>query len=349
MKELEYIPYEELSMAWKSDSVCEFTTPWIRVEYHVHSTYQSNFEELRIYLQRKSKTSVTKNIQTILKRFSVFPFTYISPRRNLSHKITSRQNVAGLGMNDKSERGGGFSERSTLRQARVPSFWSNRYDPLTLLTLLRRERFVALCKFPVFKEFYAGLERLRHTHRDQFIKVMQIAVAQNHFVTTACQKLIAKLDTLERVSSPIKNFFYSEKNHDQLTLQSLKHLGIDQPSFIPIFKEVEELMKALEVSLEAHPLILASGVDAFESNGYFKGNKLADLMGGISETKKSSEPLNVHHQINQEGNHQRVAETFLEPSLYVDKTQALEAIRFAEYLTDLQIKFGKRLLETLAT
>ena len=101
----------------------------------------------------------------------------------------------------------------------------------------------------------------------------------------------------------------------------------------------------LKFCAERNFLAFSMAIDAFERSNCEEVDPMAQLLmhGGFH---KAAEFINLHMKINDDGDHENVAQKFLAPMELCDRDYALEAIRLMEILSLVMSSMTKSILST---
>lgn len=353
MSSFTYWPYDEVSLDAKKPGELTIKTPWMEATTSLAPFHPAQVARLRSKLQDKTlSVDDIVLVNDFFKHFHAYPLAYIlpTPKADLfldKHELDDETNLTA----DFDEilftivtTRGGFSEQEAeelLTTISRTSFeWdhqvaldfaaiNNRIHPESLFSIARRYHILELLANDRGKEIFNEIKK-RGTQ--QFQKAVARLTRQNHYVTQNCQEsLRPALFTAGRATSLLEEFMEAERGHDKILKKALMHLGF-QPEDIEVSIHARALMTVLRYLAERNFLAFAMAVDAFERNNYEEVDPIAHLLvdGGF---EKAADFLNLHMKINDSGDHENVAQQFLQFMALCDRTYGLEALRLMEILS----------------
>lgn len=353
MSSFTYWPYDEVSLNACDEELC-ITTPWLKA-----STSLQPFDKDRVYKLKaklEDKTLTPQDLPWVSEFFSHFhqyPVAYILPK-NKEGKLDRHE------LNDQSLKDLNFQEllikicgsldrNEVAKLLRTRAFeWDQqsaldfasidgRIHPESLFSIARRYHILEIITSDPGHEIFQGLALLE---TEQYKDQAALLVRQNHFVTEHCQKALKPaLNIAQNASHLIEEFMKAERGHDKILKKALSHLG-KVAEDVPVSLQTRALMAALEYLAGRNFLAFAMAVDAFERNNYEESDPLAKLLkeGGFD---KAAEFINLHMKINDSGEHENIAQTFLKHMALCDRDYALEALKLMEVLSVLMTTISK--------
>jgi hypothetical protein len=151
-------------------------------------------------------------------------------------------------------------------------------------------------------------------------------------VTQECQEALAPAIALAQgAGAKVEEFRREERGHDKLLERAITTLGGDAEA-IPVSTSSRALMFLLEYYAGRNFLAFCFAVDAFERNNFEENDPMAQLLIDRGY-ERAAQFINAHKNINDHGNHENVAASFLCSMKNCDKTYAREAIRLMEVLS----------------
>lgn len=220
------------------------------------------------------------------------------------------------------------------------SYSTEGIDPVALFSVARRFHLLSSVESNSTARLYAKTKSWKGDP-EKFARASRLMVRQNHYVTERCETALAPaLELAKSAKIKVQHFMQEEYGHDRLLKAALLTLTND-PESIPVTSYSKILMDLLQFSARRNFLAFTMIVDFFERSSYQSSDPLAELLseGGLSAAARH---IDRHHAINDAGEHENVAQGFLENMAPVDKNYATEALRLAEATTNAMnlIAFG---------
>lgn len=345
-----YWPYDEVSLEIPGDSSIVLKTPWLKATTSAVPFNKEKLLELSTKLteQRLSiKDAVFVN--EFFTYFKQYPVSYILPTIKtepldkhylIDHSLLemSFEQVLEAILQpefkkiDQSElldllprKNWEWDQESALSFATInnfihpESFWSiaRRYH---LLEIISSDRGTQIS------------ENLSQLPSEQSSMALARLVRQNHYVTEKCHdSLKPALALAGRAALLIETFMKEERGHDSILAKSLKYMNIE-PKSIKVSVQTRALMHMLKYMAQRNFLAFSMAIDAFERNNYADKDPLAQLLikAGFD---KSARCINLHMIINEQGEHDNMAQKFIQFMDLCDQDYALEALRLMEILS----------------
>jgi hypothetical protein len=157
---------------------------------------------------------------------------------------------------------------------------------------------------------------------------------QNHYVTERCNaSLGAALATAGHAKAEVEEFIRAENGHDRILNLALESTAASAPS-VPVTPQAVLLMDLLAYCGKRNFLAFAMAIDFFERSAYQESDPLAEVLRE-GKLDYAARQIDRHMKINDAGEHENVALSFLAPMGAVDAAYAEEALRLAELLTTM--------------
>lgn len=367
-----YWPYDEVTLSFGAnqteiivDSPWLTTTPIVRedqlprVQKLVKAFTQKNFAELEL-----------SDVNWFFGPLATYPLCYILPGSPLgpdvsSHELLDRSFIEGT---PKSTLLSIICDSGHLQDAELiaqhPLFqgdwkWDvegaiefastpQGIDPRSLFTVARRYHLLSATADDKTRDLYEFVLSLG-SESEELKRASALMVRQNHYVTQRCNSsLTPALGLCKSGAGPLGHFINEEQGHDRILFAALKSLVTD-PLSVPVTSESKILMDLLGFSAGRNFLSFAINVDAFERSSYEDSDPLARVLreGGFD---KASRQIDNHKAINDEGEHENLALSFINTIAPVSRDYAIEALRISELTSNLMnaVSSGVRrhLLET---
>lgn len=215
-----------------------------------------------------------------------------------------------LGVSHKSSTLGlNWSKEIVLEECRIPDS-ENLFDPLSVITSLRRLRLEATSSNSKIQDDILSLKKYKTEQPENFIQKAKSILEHSLFVTTHAVRSLKQGVGLNLDVDPLlSNFITSEMGHDQLVLKSLSVLGGPRPDWETLlFQEVRILIDLLGAAARTSSLALALLIDGFEGTKYdHEANSIWDLVDNIAGYANASRGVRDHQRINDSQNHSNVS------------------------------------------
>lgn len=358
-----YWPYDEIQIRGDASdkTVFHLQSPWLSFRFKVTAPDNSLFQQS---IEKLSSGNVDKEDIEIINRvfasLSNYPVAYILPRNNSigidSHKLTGQP----LNLNSPHEL---FSEifsgeNLSFMKTNLNNNWTwdvdqalefckttNGYDPLSLFTVLRRFHLLNDLESNQTAALFEYIKSLSKD-TDQFKKASALVLRQNHYVTVRCEEVLsAAIKISQSADAKIQEFIQAESGHDRIISKAISSLGLKAED-TPVIEASIVLMDLFKLIGQKNLLAFSAVVDVFERTSYRNEDPLTTVLksGGLDEAGKM---VDIHREINDEGDHENVALEFLEDMKPVSEDYAREALRLAELNTMVINQHSKELLRTL--
>ena len=349
-----YWPYDEVSIQIDphQESQLTFSAPWLKVQMTVD---QSQIPKIQDILSKLTDQKITPadldDINWLMTVVAKYPFAYILPRaenlgtdqHDLSASLSLRDPKSALQelLNTTSS----DAEINTVLQ-HLSDQWTWDVDAALELSRSAQGHDV-FSLFSVARRFHL-LNDLENNKTAEMFQLMSsfskdspkfragsaLIMRQNHHITIKCeQALKSALPLAQSAEEAIFDFVQAESGHHQIIEKGINHLGFRSDE-IEVLGCVRILMELFEKIGKTNLLAFAMTVDVFERSSYQKEDPFAELLekGGEGRAAKQME---IHRDINDAGEHENVALSFLESAQAVNQPYAVQALRLAELLTQV--------------
>jgi hypothetical protein len=342
-------PYEEVEFVLTNAQAGSFAVrcPWVESEIEVEAGSQ-NFQTLAAYalggldaLQKRPGGMVL--LSQILQALSSLPIAYQLPRKEISfgndeHRLSASLDLQspevlarslGIDALEGLAVEWSWDVDAMLELARVAHVSEDRFDPLTLLTAARRFHYLD-CADNEMAKVYGALARVENPALKK--QASALIVRQNHYVTEKCESsLLPAFELAQSARAHVEEFVQAERGHDLLLAGSLRALGTTPEALAPV-PAVQRLMDSLKGSASTNFLAFCLALDFFEKPQFRDEDELGETLTrqGHAEAARA---LQVHKDINDEGEHEAVSQELLETMKPVTADYARQALRLAELVS----------------
>ncbi|SMF79922.1 hypothetical protein [Pseudobacteriovorax antillogorgiicola] len=344
MSQAVYWPYDELSFSINKNS---FTakTPWLSLDLPIDPSNQAYFESLAEKSGQFNQDDLGL-LNQFLQLTHQYPIAYTLP--SIKHEAQTdihevqKPNIHSLALPKLLEEIVGSGDQDLFDQVmkvidRNEWEWDtsnalgfaaidNGIDPESLHSVARRFHLLEVLEQDRGNEVFAHINKLEGS---EFHQAASVIVRQNHFVTQKCQQALKPaLDIAQSAKATVNEFIQEENGHDRILGVALKSI-VDEPENVPVTPSTQALMMCLEYAASRNLLAFAMCVDFFERSSYEDMDPLAQLLarGGLD---KAAKQINRHMEINDAGEHENVAASFLQWMAPCSQDYGLEALRLAE-------------------
>ncbi len=191
----------------------------------------------------------------------------------------------------------------------------------------------------VHTRFFELMTKLLQEDEPAFFAAAKFALRQYHHVTsTSFDCLLPALDTMTFAKKLVHKLVHEEQGHGRYTADSLRKLGVDHPSSLPLVPESVGIMDLLRITTTLNPLAFACLFNVFELAGEQDEDPLAALLARSSKPEAAN-GIRAHFDFNKAGAHFTSGILLLEGMGGVDSYTVLEAARCVE----LNLMFTERL------
>lgn len=353
MSSFTYWPYDEVTLDAKHPGELTVKTPWLEATTSSAPFNPSNIARLKTKLHDRSLCADDLVlVNDFFRHFHDYPLTYILPTpkkaigldrhdiHDFSNLTTELDEVLFSVLIDNASFTRDEAERLLATLPRRVFEWDHeaaldfatldgQVHPESIFSITRRYHLLELLTNDRGKNIF---NNIRKRGAKAFRNGVARLLRQNHYVTEQCQESLRPAMMIAGQATPfVEDFMAAERGHDTIFKKALMHLG-HNPDDIEVSLQTKALMTVLQYLAERNFLAFAMAVDAFERNNYEETDPIAKLLvdGGF---EKSADFVNLHMKINDEGNHENVAQLFLQYMDLCDRSYALEAMRLMEVLS----------------
>jgi hypothetical protein len=348
-----YWPYDEVSLEANIPGELTVRTPWM--EATTSATPFNPAQVLRLKTKLNDKSLSADDIVLVndfFKHFHHYPLAYILP------SLKDEDGLDTHSLEDNANLDGNFddivtrilvlhadfdhaeAEKLLMTLSRQWFEWDHdaalhfanletSIHPESVFSIARRYHLLELLANDRGRKIFSsirkqGAQELRHA--------VARLVRQNHYVTEQCNHSLRPAIFIAQQAAPlVEEFMAAERGHDKILKKALLHLSVKAED-IAVSVQTKALMALLRYMAERNFLAFAMAVDAFERNNYEDIDPIAKLLidGGF---EKAAEFVNLHMKINDEGEHENIAQQFLRYMAPCDTDYVLEALRLMEILS----------------
>lgn len=232
-----------------------------------------------------------------------------------------------------------------LAQSRVPG--TDTFDAASAYRVIMRwalkaitESLVAQTDASLFKFLEAALA----SDEAVFFDTAKYYIRQYHYVTSnSFECLTPAIESMPFARELVHHLAHEEYGHGSFTASSLKHLGLETPTSIPLGPHVVAIMDFLRAAAHLNPLAFSCLFNLFELPGEQRQDPIAALL------RRSSRPmaangLDAHFKLNKDGAHFTNGFFLVSEMQAVDEYTVIEAARFAELHLMLHNCLGKEII-----
>lgn len=350
-------PYDEISLSINdADTHALVRTPWLEASVKLDESNQSKIALLASKFQTQNLLPEDIGlINWFFAEFKNLPFCYILPTPKTAESLdqarlqdesllhlsldaflrTTCATILTAKLDDAAVSEALNLARSSwdwdVQAAMQFATLGDKIHPESLLSVARRYHLLDL-----MADKHAGkvFDKVRELPASDFKLAAAIMVRQNHYVTQQCQAaLLPALEIAAGARDLVERFIKEENGHDRILGVALQSVTETEDSnAMPVSVQTQLLMHLLQFSARKNFLAFAMVVDMFERSTFEKMDPLARLLADGGFTKAASQ-VNRHKEINDAGDHENVACSFLQFMAPCDSQYALEALRIAEALS----------------
>ena len=348
-----YWPYDEVSLDVKIPGELTVKTPWMEATTSTAAFNPLHIARLKAKLNDQSLSANDMVlVNDFFRHFHQYPLAYILPTAKNGATLDNHSLIDASNLSDDfteiilrvvktyanveekdaetllsclSRRSFAWDQEAALNFASV----DDHVHPESIFSIARRYHLLELLANDDGKEIFNDVKK-RGTK--EFRLAVARVVRQNHYVTEQCQNALKPALFIAQQAAPmIEEFIDAERGHDKILGKALKHLQAN-PKEVAVSLQTKALMALLTYVAERNFLAFAMAVDAFERNNYEEIDPIAKLLidGGF---EKAADFINLHMKINDQGEHENVAQQFLRYMAPCEHGYALEALRLMEMLS----------------
>lgn len=362
MSTFTYWPYDEVSLETNANThEVILKTPWLQAITKDNFFDAEELSKLSTKLDTKSLSIADMSlVNNFFKHFEQYPVAYILPTPKKALKLdkhitkdqkflkTSIKDVLGyttdLPNNDIEELCKIINRTSfewDVEAAISFASLNNLVHPESLFSIARRFHIIELLSNDTGTDIFRDIQKLEQTY---FKSAACRLVRQNHYVTQKCQEALEPAVHIAGQASPlVQQFMKEERGHDKFLEKALRNLG-EEPQNILVSVQTKALMLMLKYIAQRNFLAFSMTVDAFERSNYTHTDPMADLLQKLGYDQ-AAKYINIHMNINDNGNHENIALNLLEYMDLCDRDYALEALRLMEVLSLIMSTISKSAYE----
>jgi len=347
-------PFDEVSLELEtasSDRVL-VKAPWLQMNVRISPEH---LQPVRSLIEKIKTENIDANdvdwMSWFFSSLAKFPFSYILPRPQISAKDTPKIKGQALSENSpkalleslatdssKKEILKNFADRALTRDwtwdqeaALEFSQTAGGHDPETLYSVARRYHLLNDIENNVTSSLLNHVSILK-TNPELFKKASALIIRQNHYITEKCDPTLrAALPMAQNAEDEVMEFMQAEAGHDKILLKALESVG-HTPEQVPALDTVIVIMEVFRMIAQRNFLAFAMVVDIFERTSYEPQDPMAKVLTEGGEEKAAAR-MDTHREINDAGEHENVALSFLQHMNAVDAAYAKEALHLAELAT----------------
>ncbi len=362
-------PYDEVNLVAdpESESRVTIVSPWLQFKVEIADPDVEAVRDLINKFEKQTLSAEDLNaVSWFFSSLARMPLAYILPRAedfgmDLHQVIPEKSQIdfeSPLSVYELILEKSGSPFKYSIEN--LPKAWSwdldatlqfskseTGFDPESLFSVARRFHLLNDLEHNKTAELLAFVAKLKK-NSDQFRKASAIIIRQNHYITELCDSTLrAALPISQGSHEEVLEFIDSEYGHDKLLLKALVALDTS-PALIAPIGSVVALMSIFKFVAERNLLGFAMIVDIFERTSYGGEDPMTGLLKEGGEDV-ASQQMGIHREINDSGEHENVALTFLESMKAVDENYARQALRFAELATLIVHQISAETLSILKT
>jgi hypothetical protein len=234
----------------------------------------------------------------------------------------------------------GFDVNACLAHAKIDG--TDVFDAASAYRFIMHWVFLHLTgPIEVHTHFFELMRRLLIEDEPAFFAAAKFCLRQYHHVTsTSFDCLLPALETMTFARKLVHKLVHEEYGHGRYTADSLRKLGVENPSSLPLVPESVGIMELLRITTTLNPLAFACLFNVFELAGEQDEDPLAALLAKSSKPE-SANGIRAHFEFNRAGAHFTSGILLLEGMGGVDSYTVIEAARCVE----LNLMLTERLCE----
>lgn len=347
-------PFDEVSLELETVSADRVLVkaPWLQMNVRVSPEHLQPVRNLAEKLKTGNFAATDIDwMSWFFSSLSKFPFSYILPRPQISGQDTVTMQSFVLSTNSpktfllslattssKKEIIESFANRALTRDwtwdqeaALEFSQTAEGYDPETLYSVARRYHLLNDIENNVTEDLLNHVRTLK-SNSELFKKASALIIRQNHYITEKCDSTLkAALPNANSAEDEVMEFMQAEAGHDKILLKALEAVGYS-PEQVPTLETVIVIMEVFRMVAQRNFLAFSMVVDIFERTSYHSQDPMASVLTDGGE-EKAAACMDTHRKINDAGEHENVALSFLQHMNAVDANYAKEALHLAELTT----------------
>lgn len=310
------IPYAEVKAVWTKREAGEFAlrTPWMDVTGTVPVEHLSAIDATMAALNTFDGSPRHRvMVDYFLKQFIEYPLFHIVPRglqqfKKKTSSVFFKSDAPMPSCVELAPCGPVWNVDHVLEASRLPDD-SALFDPLSVVTFLRRMRLLSASSNDRMKEGISFLWACKEENNDLFYARAASLLEHSFYVTRhAVAQLNQGLGLNPDLDPLLSEFIASETGHEMLVQKSLKALGDKRPKDgVTLCDEVKALMELLGTAARTSGLALSALIEGFEGIKYDRETRGAwDLLDHLSGMPHASRGVREHQRINDQHDHANI-------------------------------------------
>lgn len=342
-----YRPYEELQFSL-SGNILTLNTPWTEIEAEIPAELHMRVREVCETLHQEN--AVAEEVSELLENFKDHYVAYAIPRSLSLNSSHCSQTVRRLDSEasptdwlaafvpavapkiDLSHKQWNIDIEAVLRESRSGKN-ANIYDPVSAYRYLLHWALKTVHEknhAEVDAGLFTCLENLLEKNEAAFLQVARYYIRQYHYVTSnSFDCLVPAMETMPYSKELVQKLSREEYGHGSFTGNSLKQLGVTDPTSVPLGPTVVGLMGFLANAAHLNGLAFSCLFNLFELPGEQEEDPLAQLLFR-SSLPAAAQGIAAHFKFNKDGAHFTNGICLVEGMEGVDAYTILEATRMAE-------------------
>lgn len=359
-----FLPYAETQFTYdKGNARLSVESPWVQLQVDIDRDRIDSVGDLVERLRDPDRVRRDAQVQEFLGFFADMPLVHCLPRaldcervyHSLGDAILKSRGpvdfMTAINTFPEIDVASAFSYmprewewdyKAIAAECQVPG--TELYDPFSVYTALRRKRLLFQTDHAQHAHhLIAYLDALKHADEKKFFEAMAIVLSQQYYVTGQCHACLDPASrTLGIIGDEIQAYAREEINHDRLILRSIEHLIEADPSSFTYMPEVKLEIEVIKYAGEHCALAFSALVSIMEGTVYPESDPVGDILRNTSRPD-SHKGVEAHFQINKQGNHTAIPETFVAKLPAV----SLDTVRIATLLTECTIRLDAGLAGSL--
>jgi hypothetical protein len=359
-----YLPYPETQFTYdKRNARLSVESPWVQLQVDIDHHRLDSIGNVIEGLGDPERVQRDPEIQDFLKFFADMPLVHCLPRALAVDGHYHSTAAAILGSAGPADfmasinvfpaidvasafaympRHWEWDDSDIAAQSQVPG--TDLYDPFSAYTALRRKRLLFQTgQAQDAHALIAYLNTLKHHDEGKFFEAMAIVLSQQYYVTGQCHACLdPAASTLTVIGEEIRAYANEEINHDRLILRSIEQLVKADPSHFTYMPEVQLEIEVIKYAAQHCALGFSTLVSIMEGTVYPASDPVGDILRNTSRPD-SHKGVEAHFQINKQGNHTAIPETFVARLPAVSR----DTVRIATLLTECTIRLDAGLAGSL--
>jgi hypothetical protein len=345
----DFEPYKELRAEFfPHENLLRLTTPWTTVEADVDADRAEAVANACTAVNSFSESGSHAAASELLSTFKDHHFAYLKPRwvslipeQCSRTKATIRRGVESppqawvdsyiptIAHAVEALPPWDFDVNACLAHAKIGG--TDVFDAASAYRFIMHWVFQRLSgPIEVHTHFFELMTRLLSEDEPAFFAAMKFSLRQYHHVTsTSFDCLLPALDTMSFAKKLVHKLVHEEHGHGRYTADSLRKLGVNDPSTLPLMPESVAIMDLLRITTSLNPLAFACLFNVFELAGEQDEDPLAALLARSSKPEAAN-GIRAHFDFNKAGAHFTSGILLLDGMGGVDAYTVIEAARCVE-------------------